>query len=146
MPYKQWYEDLGEIKRKCRGGQRFEDPEFPAIDSKVFKKRVLPGGQSFEWLRPQVSERSISQVQLFAHLTLGYFPTFCVDLRKRFLFVTSNRTLYYSVKLKYMGGHAKCVRNLHSEWCKLTPKPSLRKFVALIASFVFVPVNMKACS
>lgn len=54
MPYKQWYEDLGEIKRRCRErGTLFEDPEFPAIDSKVFKKRVLPGGQSFEWLRPQ---------------------------------------------------------------------------------------------
>lgn len=54
MPSKQWYEDIKEIKRKCRGGALFEDPEFPAIDSKVFKKRVLPGGQSFEWLRPQV--------------------------------------------------------------------------------------------
>ncbi|KAK2560966.1 Calpain-9 [Acropora cervicornis] len=53
MPRKQWYEDLNEIKRRCRGGQLFEDPEFPTIDSKVFKKRVLPGGQSFEWLRPQ---------------------------------------------------------------------------------------------
>lgn len=53
MPYKQWYEDIKEIKRKCRGGALFEDPEFPATDSKVFKKRVLPGGQSFEWLRPQ---------------------------------------------------------------------------------------------
>lgn len=54
MPYKQWHEDLDQIKRRCRGGDLFEDPEFPAIDSKVFKKRVLPGGQSFEWLRPQV--------------------------------------------------------------------------------------------
>ncbi|XP_027043249.1 calpain-9-like isoform X2 [Pocillopora damicornis] len=54
MPYKQWYEDLEQIKRRCRqSGTLFEDPEFPAIDSKVFKKRVLPGGQSFEWLRPQ---------------------------------------------------------------------------------------------
>ncbi|XP_029203083.2 calpain-9-like isoform X2 [Acropora millepora] len=53
MPRKQWYEDLNEIKQRCRGGQLFEDPEFPTIDSKVFKKRVLPGGQSFEWLRPQ---------------------------------------------------------------------------------------------
>ena len=67
---------------------------------------------------------------------------FCVDLRKRFLFVTSNRTLYYSVKFKYIGGHAKCVRNLQSERCKLTPEPSLHKFVALIASFVFVPVKI----
>ena len=57
MPYKQWHEDLDEIKRRCRRtGQLFEDPEFPAIDSKVFKKRVLPGGQSFDWLRPQVKE------------------------------------------------------------------------------------------
>ena len=55
MPYKQWYEDLEQIKRRYRqSGTLFEDPEFPAIDSKVFKKRVLPGGQSFEWLRPQV--------------------------------------------------------------------------------------------
>jgi len=53
MPYKQWHEDYREIKRKCRNGDLFEDPEFPTIDSKVFKKRVLPGGQSFEWLRPQ---------------------------------------------------------------------------------------------
>ena len=60
MPYKQWYEDLGEIKRRCRErGTLFEDPEFPAIDSKVFKKRVLPGGQSFEWLRPQVLWQSL---------------------------------------------------------------------------------------
>lgn len=53
MSYKQWFEHLDEIKRRCRRGELFEDPEFPAIDSKVFKKRVLPGGQSFEWLRPQ---------------------------------------------------------------------------------------------
>lgn len=60
MPSKQWYEDLSEIKRRCRGGKLFEDPEFPAIDSKVFKKRVLPGGQSFEWLRPQVSYKLLN--------------------------------------------------------------------------------------
>ncbi|XP_078351287.1 calpain-9-like isoform X1 [Oculina patagonica] len=54
MPSKQWYEDYDQIKRRCKqSGSHFEDPEFPAIDSKVFKKRVLPGGQSFEWLRPQ---------------------------------------------------------------------------------------------
>lgn len=55
MPSKQWYEDYDQVKRRCKqSGSHFEDPEFPAIDSKVFKKRVLPGGQSFEWLRPQV--------------------------------------------------------------------------------------------
>ena len=60
MPYKQWYEDLEQIKRRCRqSGTLFEDPEFPAIDSKVFKKRVLPGGQSFEWLRPQVGWQTL---------------------------------------------------------------------------------------
>ena len=65
MPYKQWHEDYREIKRKCRNGDLFEDPEFPTIDSKVFKKRVLPGGQSFEWLRPQVSKSAYKSLNAF---------------------------------------------------------------------------------
>ncbi|XP_068684046.1 calpain-9-like isoform X1 [Montipora foliosa] len=70
MPRKEWYEDIEQIKRKCKGGELFEDPEFPAIDSKVFKKRVLPGGQSFEWLRPQeiLDKQGVSER---AHLVVG---------------------------------------------------------------------------